>query len=128
MDSDYINNKNVIDIQEQIKKKKHYEPYYATIKETTSVLTDFDTFPYPRWYRGVSTSYKPIVAEREAGWRKRHDSCYKSNNYHCQEPIKPNNCFSSACSVVFPCVPEQINKYGEFYDISLKENCISSYR
>ena len=128
MNSTYINNKNISNIQHQIEKKKHYKPYHATIEETTSVLTDFDTFPYPRWYRGISTSYKPIVIEREAGWRQRHDNCYKLSNFTCKPASKPKHCFSSACSVVFPCFSEDINKYGEFFDVSLKEKSVLEYR
>ena len=31
------------------------------------VGTDYDTFPYTRWYRGIAEAAEPIVAEREAG-------------------------------------------------------------
>ena len=74
----YINYNNVNNIQEQIKNKKQPNPYFATTKQAKSVITDYDTFPYPRYFRGKPESSLPIVAEREAGWRPRHDDAYKS--------------------------------------------------
>jgi len=72
----YINDDNVSNIRSQIMMKKGSDPYYATASQAKSVTTDYDTFPYPRWFRGIPSSTVPIVAEREAGWRPRHDSCY----------------------------------------------------
>lgn len=78
-------NNNIIDmysnynnIQEQIKNKKNHNPHFATTKQAKSVITDYDTFPYPRYFRGKPGSTLPIVAEREAGWRPRHDDAYKT--------------------------------------------------
>ena len=78
MNNLYINYNNVNNIQEQIKNKKQPNPYFATTKQSKSVITDYDTFPYPRYFRGKPESSLPIVAEREAGWRPRHDDAYKS--------------------------------------------------
>ena len=74
----YINYNNVKNIHDEIKKKKQSNPYFATTKQSKSVITDYDTFPYPRYFRGKAESSLPIVAEREAGWRPRHDDAYKS--------------------------------------------------
>jgi len=74
-----INMSNVDNIREQIKRKKGWNPYFATQKEAMSVTTDYDVFPYPRYFRGIATSSEPIVAEREAGYRNRHDDCYIPN-------------------------------------------------
>ena len=74
----YINYNNVKNIHDQIQKKKQSNPYFATTKQSKSVITDYDTFPYPRYFRGKAESSLPIVAEREAGWRPRHDDAYKS--------------------------------------------------
>lgn len=71
-----INNNNLRNIQEQIKNKQKSTPYFATTKQAKSVITDYDTFPYPRYFRGNPNSSVPIVAEREAGWRIRHDNAY----------------------------------------------------
>jgi len=71
-----ITDRNIEHIRDQINRKKSSTPYYATTKEAVSVLTDYDTFPYPRYFRGIAESSVPIVAEREAGWRPRHDNAY----------------------------------------------------
>ena len=71
-----INYININNVREQIKRKKQSKPYYATTRQSSAVITDYDTFPYPRYFRGIPQSYSPIVAEREAGWRPRHDDAY----------------------------------------------------
>lgn len=110
-----INNTNVMNINTQINKKKGFEPYYATIEHSVQVLTDYDVFPYPRWYRGIPTSSEPIVAEREAGWRIRHDDYYHPV-CEPETPIPyPNHCFQGPCSLVLPCYEKQ-------------ESCIPHYR
>lgn len=73
-----INYHNINNIQEQIKNKKNPNPYFATTKQAKGVITDHDTFPYPRYFRGKPSSSVPIIAEREAGWRPRHDDAYKT--------------------------------------------------
>lgn len=76
LDTNNINNINLHNIQEQIKRKKMSCPFFATTEDSKSVITDYDTFPYPRYFRGDPKSSFPIVAEREAGWRPRHDNSY----------------------------------------------------
>jgi hypothetical protein len=113
-----INDVNIRNVREQIARKKGYNPYYATTNQSTQVLTDYDTFPYPRYFRGVPTSSAPIVAEREAGWRPRHDNCYKVLEPMMKERNYPNHCFSAACSTVFPCYLEN----------NINKDCIHLYR
>ena len=72
---------------------------------------------------------EPVIAEREAGWRKRQDSCYKVN----APPIRdnyPNHCFQSACSTIYPCYPEYMTKYAdkEAMDLLLNKSCVTQYR
>ena len=68
---------NVQYIREQIERKNNYNiPYYATKNSITNVVTDQDHFPYSRHYRGVYHSSKPVIFEREAGYRERNDQCY----------------------------------------------------
>lgn len=127
MNSDYINNSNITNIRHEIEKKKSSFPYFATSAESISVITDHDSFPYPRWYRGVPTSSNPIISEREAGWRQRNDNCYKISNVNCKKQPYPQHCFSSGCSVVFPCVPHKLDNYRdkELFDVILNNNYIS---
>ena len=90
-----INEVNVTNVRAQIAKKKGCSPYLATVGHSTQVLTDYDTFPYPRYFRGVPESSRPIVAEREAGWRPRHDNCYKVLEPKEQDMNYPNHCFEA---------------------------------
>lgn len=131
METQQINSRNVQNVRYQIAKKSESFPYHATIDTATSVLTDQDTFPYQRWWRGDPNSTNPIVAEREAGWRPRHDNCYK-----IEEPLTdtvspyPNHCFEAPCSTVFPCYPKYLQKHSdrEAMAILLNKACIVQYR
>lgn len=128
-ESSYITQQNVNNVRAQILQKQQSCPYYATVGDASSVITDYDTFPYPRWFRGVYSSDLPIVAEREAGWRPRHDDCYRVNKPYSNMPY-PDHCFESACSTVFPCYPEYLTKYSDkkLLDIMLNKSCIVQYR
>ena len=126
-----INDLNVGNVRTQIARKKDPNPYHATTQQAVQVITDYDTFPYPRYYRGVPDSSVPIVAEREAGWRPRHDGCYRVNQPPSMTPGPyPNHCFQSACSTVFPCYPEYLTKYADREALNLVVNraCIPQYR
>uniref|UniRef100_A0A6C0LZE6 Uncharacterized protein n=1 Tax=viral metagenome TaxID=1070528 RepID=A0A6C0LZE6_9ZZZZ len=126
-----VNQHNVNSVRKQIELKKGSDPYHATMSQSVQVLTDHDTFPYPRYFRGVPDSNVPIVAEREAGWRPRNDSCYSVNTPNLpQYPSYPNNCFQSACSTVFPCYPQYASKYAdlEAMHLVLNNKCIVQYR
>lgn len=99
-----FNRNNVDMIRQGILYKTSDDPFIPTIGLAKSTITDYDTFPYPRWYRGVPTSSEPVVAEREAGWRVRNDQCYRVNT--CPGKLEypyPSHCFETACSTVFPC-------------------------
>ena len=125
----FVNNTNIHNIRRQINRNKTGQPFFATIKDAKAVLTDYDTFPYPRWYKGVPEASIPIVAEREAGFRLRHDNCYTVNRK--DELVKyPNNCMQTACSTVYPCYPEYLTKYSdrEALDLILNNTCIVQYR
>ena len=52
---------------------------------------------------GIATpSYTdPVVMEREAGWRQRHDICYEPTRIY--KPKIPKYCWQVPCSTVFPC-------------------------
>ncbi len=65
-------------IKQQIERKNNYNiPYYATKNSITHTMTDMDHFPYTRYFRGVYNQSKPVVMDREAGFRARQDNCYK---------------------------------------------------
>ena len=77
--SKFLTDNNVMNVREQINKKKGMNPYFATADDVVGVVTDQDVFPYQRMFRGVPESSVPIVYERESGWRDRHDDAYRSN-------------------------------------------------
>ena len=54
-------------------------PYYSTIEDARQTKTDYDHFPYTRWYRGNPALSVPVVAERQAGWRIKNNKCYEQN-------------------------------------------------
>lgn len=125
----FMNDLNVAHIRAQIRAKNSSGPFFATAGNAVQTITDHDTFPYPRYYRGIAGLSDPVIADREAGWRKRHDSCYEVN----APPIwdnYPNHCFQSACSTVYPCYPEYITKYAdkEAMDLLLNRTCVVEYR
>jgi hypothetical protein len=119
----FLNGMNVLSIQQQIAHKNGFEPHHVTIEHAGSIITDYDSFPYNRWFRGVARASNPIVAEREAGWRPRNDNCYKpiqtDEKYTptTESYIGANECFQGSCSVNKKCNNNYTN-----------ENCIIKYR
>ena len=124
-----VNRENMNAIQIQIAAKKGTEPYFACGKDVAAVLTDYDTFPYPRWFRGKAQKPFPIVAEREAGWRVRQDYCYEVN-CDCREVPYPEHCFEPACSTVYPCLPSEnpFDKRVHKINGEMEETCLVSFR
>lgn len=123
-----VNDQNVKNVREQIALKKGHKPYLATSNHSEQVLTDYDTFPYPRWFRGEPESSRPVVAEREAGWRPRRDSCYKVLHPVNHGPrFYPNHCFQNACSTVVPCHQQSL-KYSDRDTDNLNNLCTVQYR
>lgn len=124
-----MNNENILSIRNQIQMKKEYHPYYSTMNNTKSVITDMDHFPYTRFYRGIYNSSDPIVFEREAGWRPTRNFCYKGAICTDKDPY-PNHCFETACSTVFPCYPQYLTKYAdkESLNVQLNNACVAYKR
>lgn len=93
---------NVTTVRQQIEQKLNYNrPYYATPYTISPIQTDFDNFPYQRYYRGDYKSSTPIVLERETGWREWNNPCYRELT---TLNVKPTSyCWQYPCSNVFPC-------------------------
>lgn len=120
---------NIDYVRSQIKQKQGVNPYYSTLNDTNSIVTDMDHFPYTRFYRGIPTSTDPIVFEREAGWRPMYNTCYTVNK--CENDLKyPNHCFEAPCSTVYPCYSNYIQKFSDKDTINAQLNnaCIVQYR
>lgn len=124
-----INKNNISNIRRQIDDKKSSIPHYATSNQCEEVITDYDVFPYTRWYRGVPGIDVPIVAEREAGFRIRHDDCYKAPCM-IENVVYPEHCFEAACSTVFPCRPDYLKKISDrsAMNIMVRDKCVTEYR
>ena len=129
---DSINSRNVENIRYQIGIKKETNPYWSSAKTNKNVITDYDNFPYTRYFRGHPDSSIPIVAEREAGWRPRNEDCYNNDliredkNKKHHDIVRPRNYFQPACSVVYP---KYINPNDiSLTEVKLNENCVMSYR
>lgn len=89
-------------IQHVMREKNNYNnPFYATKQTLAPVLIDQDHFPYKRYFRGVYYEDKPVIFEREAGWRPLDNNCYKQINI--VDPKKHNFCWQNACSTILPC-------------------------
>lgn len=118
-------------IKGQMVLKNSHVPYQATSSMCKKTVTDYDTWPYPRWYRGEPDSDKPIIAEREAGWRQRHDNCYTFNPPINTTPNQyPNHCWQGASNTIVPCYPEYLARYADknLIDSLLNKACIVQYR
>jgi hypothetical protein len=116
-------------VRQEISRKNSSIPYLANNIAVTNVVTDYDHWPYNRWYRGVYYYPEPIVAEREAGWRPIHNSCYSVNIPPEPEP-QPHNCFEVACSTTLPCYPEYLSKETDksALNVMINKACIAQYR
>ena len=126
-----LNQHNIESVKNLIEQKKSHNPYHATHDSATSVITDFDHFPYNRYFRGHYSSPTPIVAEREAGFRPRHDNCYKVKIPPSgQSSPYPNHCFEGPCSLVTPCYPSYLRKYSDrdAMNVQLNKACVVQYR
>ena len=100
----YLCTNNKSNVLAEIKRKNCHLPLQFDDSVITNVVTDYDTFPYPRWFRGEYNSDCPIIADREAGWRPQNNECYKAPL--CSKPYPyPNHCFEAAFSTVYPCFP-----------------------
>ena len=130
---DQSNNVNQTILQNEMKNKVNYStPYYATNKTVLNISTDFNNFPYNRWYRGIASVPVPIIIEREAGYSKQ-DKCNPVNmkyrnivtskgprdssedqkgyprvlalNGYIEGPraLQVDHCFEAAPSTVYPC-------------------------
>lgn len=119
---------NISSIRNQIELKTGCNPQFGTLNKAEKTITDFDHFPYTRFYRGIYNSSDPIVIEREAGWRPRREECYTPNN--CGKVQYPNHCFETSCSTTFPCYPAYVNKISDrdFLNLQINRACIVQYR
>ena len=98
--------KNRATISRYIQNKIHTgEGYMTPSTFLIPIETDMDTFPYPRFFRGMMDCTHPRVFEREAGHRRRNPQGY-SYQYDPKiiTPRRFEGCFQIPCSTILPCV------------------------
>ncbi len=100
-----LNQYNIENVRAMIAMKKGSRPFLSSNK--INAITDMDHVPYNRFFRGIPQSNFPVVMEREAGWRKREDKCYKVVK-PLEPAIVPNICFQPPCSTTYPCKQGEI--------------------
>ena len=123
-----VTDKNIASVRAQIDRKLAISPYYSTVNNTRAISTDYDVFPYTRWYRGIYNVSAPIIAEREAGWRVLHNNCYKAEPV-AVEQIDTKHCFQVACSTVYPCfVADESTDENMIRNKSINGMCNVSFR
>jgi hypothetical protein len=125
--SNDINYINIVNVNNEITLKKNINnPYFATIKNVKQVETDYDEFPYKRWYRGIPELETPVVIEREAGFRKQTYNKY----IYKPETTKINHCFEGPCTTIYPCNTNYQKKYydNEQMYVILNNKCLQSQR
>lgn len=105
-------------IKKEIFNKNSSNIYYSN-NVIYNVNNEYDTFPYPGWFKSDVKSDKPTVAEREAGWIPKRSQPKLHKNKDTKAPMV---CFQSACSVIYPCYVQD-NSY-----ILLNKVCNESHQ
>lgn len=124
--SQKITDQNISAVRAQIAMKNSPYVYAPSI---TPILNDMDHHPYTRYYRGVYYHQNPVIIERETGWRSQREDCYNVQIPHKKDK-EPHHCFQHACSTVFPCYPEYLEKESDkpLFDTLLNNACVVQYR
>lgn len=112
-------------VKQQIVDKLNYnKAYYGRKNFVRNIVTDMDSFPYTRYFRGSFSSDKPIIFGREAGWRLLDNKCYTPVLTY-MKPMYPNHCFQTACSTVYPCIPAY-EPNGTAIDLGLNHTIVNT--
>lgn len=107
-------------IQYQIRQVQNLNvPYYPTTSTVTNVKTQVNHFPYTRFYRGDYKSPSVSFFDREAGWSRQDNACYK-NIYRETTSLPPDFCYQAPGSIVYPCHRDNLERHKCGY---LKETC-----
>jgi hypothetical protein len=121
INSNDITNYNINIVRQQINRKLDYNsPLYMNQYSNGEIIyrtiTDFDHFPYKRFFRGVYDKSYPIIMEREAGFRPIDNQCYKKLSL--PNIVKPDYCFQYPCSTITPCFPAKVEEVTDYKDIT----------
>ena len=92
-----MSNPNIINTRHGISSRLHGRdssaPYLATSDTVLKSIVDHDHFPYTRFYRGEAISDRPIIMDREAGYRRERDECYA--------PVIPRDYLGKVTVIIF---------------------------
>ena len=103
-------NSNLASIRSDIMNKlKSSKPYFATKEQAREIVTDYNEFPFHRFWRPAYDLYK-----REAGWHpvvpNKLQLCPSCDKNNCLV-----SCFQYPCSTVLPCNDMSSNKCITLY-------------
>lgn len=103
-------------------KKSEVDSDYTPVTNS-HVMTDNDSFPYTRAWRGIHDSEEPIFWGRRAGWRPQQVQAYNKTDcgYTTVSP-RTDYCWQIPCSTVLPC--HRKNYLCDSYDRNLLINTI----
>jgi hypothetical protein len=93
-----------------LRKLDYNTPYYGKLGDVMRHETDYDSFPYTKFYRSVYNSFEPTVYERKAGYRA------LENKYGCRahdrDRYVPDLVFSAPGSTTYPGYPTYFYEYA----------------
>lgn len=101
-------------MKDQIRQLLDYsKPCYGTNKMAMQYVSPVNTFPYDKFYRGSSKSYRPIIIDRQAG-----RVIYRTDNKKIQDmDSDPSNgnmreliplCFQTPVTTNLPCTDKMV--------------------
>lgn len=94
-------------VQGYIQQNLERGPGIVPSSQLVPITTDMDNFPYPRFYRGLTTCTQPRIFDREAGHRPWRQELYRPA---VQPSLPPpfEGCFQIPCSTILPCTPDSL--------------------
>lgn len=118
-----LTQKSIDNVRALIAQKNSEYTFMSNGTNIRKITTDYDHYPYTRWFRGVYYYPDPIVAEREAGFRPIENVCYGNVQPYTPEP-ESRACFEAPCNTIFPvyCPKDRPNT------AIMNKNCIIEYR
>lgn len=100
-------------LKHMIEKKLDYnEPVHGKLGSVILAETDFDNFPYNRYYRSIYNDPNPHVYDRPTGYKVLTNSIYECPK-GAPDTYVPDNCFSASGTTVYPCYPPYFYQYAE---------------
>ena len=112
--------------------KNSDKPLYCVYNDIKKQNTDYDHFPYTRYFRSNVGSDKLTINTRKSGFSNTNFiKCYDITKINTQNKIKyPEHCFESSCSLNKPCFKENVDKFAAFNKLNniLNDSCIINER